>query len=327
MEARRRSTILLTILAIACFVIRWPLDNMICDPARWKYRPPAEEGETLTQAIFKGGGGTPAIFAMLGGQRYLVGNILWTYSDVLFHEQKPLEMLQPLEATVTLSPTFLEAWSVYGWHLAWNLNTYTHDVVMKEKFRRDGENIYLRAVATNPDRTRPYFDLAWLYIQRMGDYEKARKYLEAVVVTGVDTKKADGTTEHISFKPFSAKEAEDWSAGNTVMSEALERKWVPSVFANRLAYVYKKLGIVHNDPRYFEKAIETYEQYVLPNMPNKTPVDIANVKNIKHNISELRKNMHNAVWIKKQQDDEAKFRERYGMAKPSEIILDDTANQ
>jgi tetratricopeptide (TPR) repeat protein len=271
----------------------------------------------MTDVIFKGGAGTPAIYAMLGGQRYLVANILWAYSDMLFHDGKPYEMVQPMESCVTLNPTFLEAWSVYGWHLAWNLHTYTDDVVLKAKYLTDGEQVYLRALFENKDKPRPYFDLAWLYMQRMGEYEKARNILEAVVYnTGTITVEGETFDVPKTFKPYTLQELKDFRAGRLVQSEELEKKWMPSIQGHRLAYLYKKLGIIQGDPELFKKAISTYE-YCL----EVDPTDEAATNNIK----DLKTHMYDKEWLAEQREAEAKHRDTYGMS-PSTAMFGSDAH-
>lgn len=306
MEARRRSTIILCIIAVLAFLAHWPLDEYLCNPKTWPYRPPVEEGRTMADTIFVGGGGTPAIFAMLGGQRYLVGNILWQYSDVLFHDGKTFEMVKPLEATVTLNPSFLEAWSVYGWHLAWNLNSYVQDAVLKEKWRSAGEDIYMRAVQANKDRTRPYFDLAWLYIQRMSSYEKAIPYLEAVVYnTGQVPIKGWSKPLEVpkNFQPYTAAEKKRFMSGEGI-TEGMERKWIPEIYGHRLAYAYKKVGIIKGDKAYLQKAIDTYAKCL-----EIVPTDDA----ARNNMQELQAHLDDAAWLANERTEEDKHRKTYGM--------------
>jgi tetratricopeptide (TPR) repeat protein len=298
-QARDRSAYAIIIVALALFIIRWPLDNISCstDARVWggthpktgsviNWRPPATEGTAVFDAIFRGGGGTPAVFAMLGGQRYMVANILWDYSDVLFHQGKPYQMVSSLESTVTLNPTFTEAWSLYGWHLAWNLQTYTTDLAQKAKWLRAGEVICKRAIESNPLRVRPYFDLAWLRMQRKHDFEGALEPLQKVVESG-------------QFEPLTPTDRK--RANREVISET---KWDPRIFGHRLAYVYKKLGIITGDVTYFEKAIATYRRCL-----EIDPDD----KNGQENMAKLQRDYVNPEWIAEQREIVQKDRERYGM--------------
>ncbi|HEY3416625.1 MAG TPA: hypothetical protein VGM23_07055 [Armatimonadota bacterium] len=300
MHARHRTALIAGILALGCFILRWPIENHICNPDAWGYttekgawvsfRPPISEGENFFNIVFKGGSGTPAIFAMLGGQRYLIANIIWNYADVLFHQGEPFKMVDPFESVVTLNPSFTEAWSVYGWHEAWNLNTYVTDPALKAKWLDLGESVYQRAVAANPQKPRPYFDLAWLDMQRKGDYEDAVKILEQVVYNK-------------DFHPITAKELKNPKIGDTDI--ILDLRWLPNVYANRLGYAYKKLAIIKGDPSLLKKAIDTYKYgYALD--PKANTAGLTNAK-------DLEANMNNPQWWKDQQQQEQKNRERFGM--------------
>ena len=309
MPARYHSAWLLGVLALACFCLRWPVDNYICNPKVWHsattvdtidgkplpWRPPVSEGATFFSSVFRGGGGTPAIFAMFGGQRYMVANILWNYSDVLFHQGKPFDMVYPLESAVSLNPRFIDAWSVYGWHLAWNLNTYAKDLAKKQKWLLAGESVDLRAVKANPDNPRPCFDLSWLYLQRMGNYEKAQRWLEYVVIG----KKPNGEPH------FNALTASDKKGKNPTDIDLIrDRKWDPFIFGHRLAYVYKKLGIIHESPAYFSKAVKIYDLCIQLDPDDKVA---------KSNKKEILDHENDRDWIKKEQESEKTIRHNYGM--------------
>ena len=295
MHARRRSTIFLAVLAVMLFLIRWPIDEYVCNPETWHstrykmedgswvaWRPPADEGVNFFSKVFQGGGGTPAIFAMLGGQRYMVANIIWAYVDVLFHEGKIREMVMPFESVVTLNPDFTEAWSTYGWHLAWNLYYEAgNDKTSQALWLKKGTGVYLRAVKQNPKKPRHYFDVAWLYITRMGDYESALPYLQAVV----ESKLPNG---NYKFEPVPEK-----YLSNPDQTEYYsEYMWVPRVMGNRLAYAYRKLGILYDDTAYLEKAIATYDRSY--------QLDPINNVAAKTNADDIRKNLHNPEWRAKE---------------------------
>ncbi len=330
MQARNRSAIILIIIALIAFAAHWVVDDDICNPDTWHsatqvatkgpqkgqllpWRPPQREGATFFATIFRGGGGTPAIFAMLGGQRYLVANILWNYSDVLFHEGKQYEMVYPMESTVTLNPGFVDAWSVYGWHLAWNLNADNSNPVLKAKYLQDGENIYVRAIEANPEFPRPYFDMAWLQLQRRGDIETARDYLEKVVY-GDDLKDK-------YYTAADRKRLAEINKSDVGIPYDLELKWDSDIYARRLAYVYKLIAVLAKDDaakraENFEKAIATYKLCI--KLHAKDTIS-------KTNLDQIVAKMHDAQWLDTQYSQAIKIRTNFGMPSPdSEIYGDDT---
>jgi tetratricopeptide (TPR) repeat protein len=195
-----------------------------------------------------------------------------------------------------LNPSFTQAWSVYGWHLAWNLNTYATDYILKGKFLLDGEHVYQRAVVANPRKPRPYFDLAWLYLQRIGDYQKAMGPLETVMYG----KNAKGEP---LFTPLTVEEKKP-KKGIDFDPMEQDRKWDPYTIGHRLAFVYKKHGVLTHDWSYIEKAAKVYQSCLQYDPKD----DIA-----EKNMATLQKNMHNEAWMKKEYNDEMKVRKNFQM--------------
>jgi len=308
MRMRDRSAIVLIILAVVLFAVIWPINNEISNPDTWHshvvkdqygkfkgWRPPRNEGETFFNSVFRGGGGTPAILAMFGGQRYMIANIMWNYSDILFHQsgddkRKLFQMADALEATVTLNPAFTEAWSVYGWHLAWNLTSEVTDFVLKAQYLQDGENVYLRAITANPNKPRPYFDLAWLYLQREFDYNRSKVYLEYMVN---------------NFTPQTAKK------GTDPLEE--DRHWDPKVVGHRLAYVYKKLGIAYKDWDYIQRSMDMYQKCI-----DVEPTDTT----AQANLNMLKKHFHDTAWMTEEIRKEDLLRKNFGVMSLEEYAKD-----
>lgn len=302
MRARQRTTLKLIILALACFILRWPLDDYMCNPEKWHgqekndqgayilWREPEKtaSGKDLFSEVLSGGSGTPAMFALLGGQRYLVANILWNYADVLFHKGDPYRMVNAFDSCVSLNPNFSEAWSTYGWHEAWNLFDDAPTITEKEKWLDYGINVYLRAIAAQPKKPYPYFDLGWLYLEREGDYFKARDAFATVV-------------EGNKFAPLTGAEKKQ-------LGDAYDRyndkRWDPSVFGLRLGYVYRLLGVATEDKQYFRKAIATYDKCLA------IDPDCRDAARLKKDIAD---HMNDPAWLKKEQKTDAAIRNNYQM--------------
>ncbi len=309
MVQRRTTSIIIAILVLVVFGIRWGMDDYMCNPATWHsttqkdkkgnwiaWRAAPHEGREFFGAVFSGGSGSPAVFAMLGGQRSMVGNILWDYSDVLFHKGKPYEMIPVLESCVTLNPGFTEAWSLYAWHLGWNLYIYTNDQTMRAKRIREAEAIYKRAIAANPDKPAPSMDIAWFYTQRRGDYETARKYLEPVLYG----KNEDGTPLY-RMMTINDVNKPDWEK---------EQLWEPDNYGRRLAMIYLKLGVLDlrptGDQVMLQKALDTYK-LINASLPADKP-DAAATRLIK----ELTDGMADPIWVSKQRELELEHQRVFG---------------
>lgn len=337
MRAQQRSTIILAVVALGLFLVRWPIDEYTCNPNTWhsqKYKTHTGQwvawmqpfktagGKNFFATVFAGGSGTPAIFAMLGGQREMIANIMWNYTDVIWHgedekfsdkdpNQRMLKMVSPMEAAVTLNPYFLEAWTLYGWHMAWNVHSYVKDPLLKAMWLDRGENAYIRAVEANPDKPGPYFDLAWLYKERRFQYKKAMIYYRKVVynIDENGNKLMDGEGKPL-FQPMTPEiQKRKWRDTEAIRA----RYWEPRIFCNQLAYVYKKLAVAPDDDTgklpdaqtrraYYLKAIETYELGAKLDPKN----TIA-----QKNADEITKHMDDPAWIAQQYDSDQRRREQY----------------
>ncbi len=257
MRARQRTTYVLIILALVCFIIRWPLDDYMCNPHTWKWREAARtgSGRNIFSEVLFGGAGTPAMFALLGGQRYLVANILWNYADVLFHKGEEYRMVNAFDSCVSLNPNFAEAWSTYGWHEAWNIYDDAPTITEKEKWLDRGCEVYQRAIQAQPTKPHPYFDLGWLYLERIGDYFAARDQF-ATVVDGTQINPKTGAREPL-FEPLTGAEHKQLGSGYDLYND---KRWDPSLEGLRLGYTYRLLGVCTEDKQYFLRAIATYQE-------------------------------------------------------------------
>ena len=119
-------------------------------------------------------GGTIAIIAMIGGFRPLVANLLWLKVDGYWHKGPTgyWRMVPILNTICEMDPHFIDAWSTFGWHCAWNIwnDAAPQD---RDKWTQTGIDVYKRGQYFNPDRYELYKDLAWLYHDKLRDYTRA----------------------------------------------------------------------------------------------------------------------------------------------------------
>ena len=296
MHARHRSAIILLLLSLALFIVRWPIEEHICNPDTWKWRPSPTDGVNFFSSVFRGGGGTPAIFAMLGGQRNMVASIMWNYSDVLFHKGKLYDMVPAMESTVTLDPSFTEAWSTYGWHLAWNIYSYTDDPVEKQRWLQAGAVVYIRAIKASPEKPKHYEDLARLYQERIGNYRKAMEVLEPVVMKQQIT--LDGKT--YAFKPLTPEIKEK----NPEAPHITDKYWDVYFVGHRMGIIYMRIGVFTGDWDYIKKAITVYERCLEIDPDDRTAPTV---------IARLKRNMYNEAWMKETRDSMNTVRLNFGL--------------
>ncbi len=119
--------------------------------------------------------GTVAIMAMMGGFRNIAANMLWLKSDEYWHAGGSgwWKMRPVLETITQLDPHFIDAWDTLGWHLAWNLQSSETIPERKPQWVQAGIDAYRRGISMNPEKYDLYASLAWLYHDKLHDYEKA----------------------------------------------------------------------------------------------------------------------------------------------------------
>ena len=127
-------------------------------------------------------GGTVAIMAMVGGFRPLVANLLWLKADQYWHAGGSgwWRLVGVLQTVCEMDPHFIDAWSTFGWHCAWNIwvDAAPED---RPKWVQAGIEAYKRGIYFNPDHYDLYKDLAWLYHDKLKDPKSAIPWWQAAL--------------------------------------------------------------------------------------------------------------------------------------------------
>ncbi len=117
---------------------------------------------------------------ILGGFRGIAADILWLRCDMYFHKGQWYKIL-PLYRTITfLQPHFIQAWSIAGWHMAYNIY-HEAKVADKEKWLEAGLNFLKEGIINNPHRYELYFETGWTYFHKAENYEEAIKYFRRAI--------------------------------------------------------------------------------------------------------------------------------------------------
>jgi tetratricopeptide (TPR) repeat protein len=127
------------------------------------------------------------------GFRKMAANLLWLEADKNWHAGLYYKMIPIMKTTVALDPSFVDAFLVGAWHLAYNATAGLDDTpipvrqYVPEYGERVGEKeaMYYRAVEflkdgarKNPSNYKIYFDLGFsTYYEKLNDYANAVKYL------------------------------------------------------------------------------------------------------------------------------------------------------
>ena len=118
---------------------------------------------------------------VLSGFSGIAADLLWIRADEYWHEGE-WHRAFPLYRTVTwLQPNFIVAWSMGGWHLAYNMYAYTKDPEMKKYFLESGINFLKEGILANPNEYQLYFELGWTYFHKAEDYDSAIRYFRRAV--------------------------------------------------------------------------------------------------------------------------------------------------
>lgn len=134
---------------------------------------------------------------MFFGFRKMAANFVWLQVDRYWHEGALFRMVPLMRTTVTLDPTFVDAYLLGAWHLAYNITAGLPETPEAEKVfdpevgRRIGqkESFYYFAadflkdgIWNNPKDYRLYFELGYrVYHDKLKDNEQAALYLKEAV--------------------------------------------------------------------------------------------------------------------------------------------------
>lgn len=102
---------------------------------------------------------------VLVGFREVAAGLLWVKADDYFHSGE-YDKLVPLFYLVTwLDPHNLDAYSTGAWHLAYNLGDH--------RLIPEGLHLLLQGVRNNPSVFDLYFQVGWMYFDKIKDFGKA----------------------------------------------------------------------------------------------------------------------------------------------------------
>lgn len=138
------------------------------------------------------GAGVTSLFL---GFRKVAATFLWLQVDKFWHMGQMHRMVPAMQTCVTLDPTFVEAYLLGGWHLAYNIPAKlpVTPEPQKEFYPRWGKRLGVReywyytavdflkdGIRNNPRDYRLYFDLGYsVFENKLSDHPNAIRYLKA----------------------------------------------------------------------------------------------------------------------------------------------------
>ena len=131
------------------------------------------------------------------GFRKVAANFLWLQVDKYWHQGLEQRMIPTMKMCVWLDPTFVDAYLLGAWHLAYNMTAklpdtpeplkewnekYQARIGQKELYYHIAADFLKDGVRKNPRNYKLYFDLGYaVYNQKLKDYKNAVLYLREAV--------------------------------------------------------------------------------------------------------------------------------------------------
>ena len=142
-------------------------------------------------------GGSPSLSNVFFGFRKMAANLLWLKVDTMWHRGEMFRMLPSMTACVKLDPTFVDAYLVGAWQLAYNASVKRDPtpweyrrynarhkawVGPKEQLYYDGVGFLLDGVTKNRRNYKLHFDLGYaIYEEKLEDHPHAVVHLSEAV--------------------------------------------------------------------------------------------------------------------------------------------------
>lgn len=116
-----------------------------------------------------------------GGFRGLAADLLWIRIDDYSHQGQWYKLLPIFKMVTFLQPKFILAWSVGGWHMAFNLYFHGKTPEEKQRWLNAGLDFLKTGIQNNMDQYDLYFEAGWTYFFKVKDYTSAIHYLVRAV--------------------------------------------------------------------------------------------------------------------------------------------------
>lgn len=146
-----------------------------------------------TAAIYAEDGASVNIGNIFLGFRKVAANFVWLQVDKYWHQGLLFRMVPLMNTCVTLDPTFVDAYLLGAWHLAYNIPAKVGDTPEalkkyhprydarlgdRELYYYQGTDFLKDGIRKNPRDYRLYFDLGYgIYDLKLSDHANAVKYL------------------------------------------------------------------------------------------------------------------------------------------------------
>ncbi|MEO0600037.1 MAG: hypothetical protein AAF211_01295, partial [Myxococcota bacterium] len=109
--------------------------------------------------------------AALGSFKGIAVNYMWYRIEMLKRDGKFYEANTLADWITTLQPRFPQVWAFHAWNMAYNISVETHTPEERYDWVMKGVNLLRqKGIPLNPNATRLYRELAWIYFHKLGQY-------------------------------------------------------------------------------------------------------------------------------------------------------------
>lgn len=115
------------------------------------------------------------------GFRGIAADLLWVKVDGFWHQGRWFEIMPLIKAITWMQPHFLEPWELGSWHLAYNLYAYAGDSPDKGIYIKEAIRFIKEGIAENRGVYNLWFNLGWIYYNKLGDYDDGIRYFRDAV--------------------------------------------------------------------------------------------------------------------------------------------------
>ena len=113
---------------------------------------------------------------IISGFRGVAVDILWMRVDEYWHTGQHFKMLPLFRAITLIQSRFIEAWSLGGWQLIYNMSSLAPTRHEADEYIEDGIQFLQEGISKNSRIHDLYFELGWSYYHRLEDYDEAIRY-------------------------------------------------------------------------------------------------------------------------------------------------------
>ncbi|MCL5674634.1 MAG: hypothetical protein M1501_02665 [Candidatus Omnitrophica bacterium] len=119
---------------------------------------------------------------VLAGFKGIAADLLWINVENYWHTGQHFKMIPLFNMVTYLQPHWILAWSLGGWHMAYNVAADVKTVQGKYYWYQQGVQYLKRGVSYNPNKYDLYFELGWTYYNKGLDYSNSVRFLKQAVM-------------------------------------------------------------------------------------------------------------------------------------------------